>query len=201
MWKKHEITFFFFTFALPNTICSGMNKIQIKDKHFELFISEEVLKKEIDRIADKLNETLKDKNPVFVVVLTGAFMFASEIIKRFQWNCEVTFMRLKSYKGTNSAGIVRELHGFVEKIESRNVVILEDIIETGKTMDYLIRKLNEQNPASIQIASLFFKPKALKKEIRPDYVACEIGNDFIVGFGLDYDGFGRNLNCIYKIKE
>ena len=177
------------------------NEIQLRDRQFELFIPEENILKEIDRLADQFNEELKDKDPVFVCILTGAFMFASELIKRFKWDCEVTFMRLKSYDGTKSKGEVKELQGFVEKIENRNVVILEDIIETGKTMTHLIEKLEKQNPTSIKIASLFFKPNALELDVRPHYVAHEIGNDFIVGFGLDYDGYGRNLRNVYKVKD
>jgi hypoxanthine phosphoribosyltransferase len=177
-----------------------MDSIQIKNKQFEPFITEDDLLKSINQIADQLNEEYRDKSPVFVCILTGAFMFASEILKRFKWDCEVTFMRLKSYDGTESKGEVRELQGFVEKLEGRDVIVLEDIIETGKTMTHLLEKMKDQNPASIRIASLFFKPNALQKEIHPDYVAFEIGNDFIVGFGLDYDGYGRNLQQIYKVK-
>lgn len=178
-----------------------MKELQIKDRKFELFISEDRIIKEIDRISDTLNKEFIDKDPVFVCILTGAFMFASEVIKRFKGDCEVTFMRLKSYEGLGSVGVVKELHGFVEKIENRNVIILEDIIETGETMTHLMNKMNQQNPASITIVSLFFKPNALKKQVHPDHVALEIGNDFIVGFGLDYDGYGRNLRSVYKVKE
>ena len=177
-----------------------MDTIQIKDKKFELFIPEEDVLGSIDRIADQLNEEYKDKSPVFVCILTGAFMFATEVIKRFKWDCEVTFMRLKSYEGTESTGEVKILQGFVEKIEDRNIIILEDIIETGKTMTILLKSIEEQKPETVRIASLFFKPNALQNEIRPDYVAHEIGNDFIVGFGLDYDGYGRNLRQVYKIE-
>lgn len=179
----------------------NMKEVQIRDKQFELFISEEDIIQSIVRLADQLNSEYQDKEPVFVCILTGAFMFATEVIKRFKWDCEVTFMRLKSYEGTESSGEVRELQGFVEKLEGRNVIILEDIIETGKTMSHLLQSMEKQNPATIRIASLFFKPNALRKEIHPDYVAYEIGNDFIVGFGLDYDGFGRNLRQIYKVKN
>ena len=178
-----------------------MSNIKIKDKQFEPFITEEDLLDSISKIADQLNEEYRDKSPVFVCILTGAFMFAAEILKRFKWDCEVTFMRLKSYDGTESKGEVRELQGFVEKLEGREIIVLEDIIETGKTMTHLLEKMKNQNPASIRIASLFFKPHALQKEVHPDYVAFEIGNDFIVGFGLDYDGYGRNLRQIYKVNN
>jgi len=177
-----------------------MKEVIIKDKKFELFLSEEDILDAVIRVAEQLNKEYRDKNPVFVCVLTGAFMFASEVIKRFEWDCEVVFIRLKSYEGIQSKGEVRELQGFVEKIENRNIVILEDIIETGITMMHLLDRMKRQNPASVRIASLFLKPDALQKEVRPDYVAYEIKNDFIVGFGLDYDGYGRNLRQVYKLK-
>jgi len=177
-----------------------MQEVQIKDKRFKLFISEEDIHDSINRIADQLSEEYRDKDPLFICILTGAFMFASEIVKRFNWDCEITFVRLKSYEGTQRKEEVKELQGFVEKIEGRNVIILEDIIESGATMAHLLEKIKKQNPASVRIASLFFKPGALRKNLQPDYVGFEIGNDFIVGFGLDYKGYGRNLRQIYRLK-
>ena len=192
--------FFLATFVPQMKSESFMNEVKIKDRQFELFISEEEMLGFIETIADQLNKDYEGKEPIFVCILTGAFMFATEVIKRFKWDCEVTFMRLKSYEGTGSSGEVKELQGFVEKLKDRNVIILEDIIETGRTMNHLLEKMEKQYPATVRIASLFFKPNALQKEIHPDYIAKEIGNDFIVGFGLDYDGFGRNLRHIYKVK-
>jgi hypoxanthine phosphoribosyltransferase len=177
-----------------------MQEVQIKDKRFKLFISEEDIHNSISRIADQLSEEYRDKDPLFICILTGAFMFASEIVKRFNWDCEITFVRLKSYEGIQRKEEVRELQGFVEKIEGRNIIILEDIIESGATMAYLLEKIKKQNPASVRIASLFFKPGALQKNLQPDYVGFEIENDFIAGFGLDYEGYGRNLRQIYRLK-
>jgi len=177
-----------------------MQEVQIKDKRFKLFISEEDIHDSINRIADQLSEEYRDKDPLFICILTGAFMFASEIVKRFNWDCEITFVRLKSYEGTQRKEEVKELQGFVEKIEGRNVIILEDIIESGATMAHLLEKIKKQNPVSVRIASLFFKPGALRKNLQPDYVGFEIENDFIVGFGLDYKGYGRNLRQIYRLK-
>ena len=177
-----------------------MSEIQIKDKQFELFISEETILKEIQRLADELNKELRNKDPLFICVLNGAFMFASDLIKRLDFPCEVTFIRLKSYDGINTEGQVKEIHGLIESVTGRNVVIVEDIVDTGHTIYQLIQNISKDHPASLRIATLLFKPKALKLDVFPDYVAIEIPPDFIVGYGLDYDGHGRNLKDIYKIK-
>ncbi len=178
-----------------------MLEIQVKDKHFELFIPEETILKEIQRIADQMSHDLCDKEPLFVCVLNGAFMFASDLIKRMNFPCEVTFIRLKSYQGVSTNGQVKEIHGLIESVKDRHVVILEDIIDTGHTISYLKQSILKDNPASLKVATLLFKPEALQLDISPDYVALEIPSDFIVGYGLDYDGQGRNLRDVYKIKN
>ncbi|MDR1562309.1 MAG: hypoxanthine phosphoribosyltransferase [Dysgonamonadaceae bacterium] len=178
-----------------------MESVQVKDKSFDLFISEEVIIDKIEALARHINEDLANTQPLFVCVLNGAFMFASDLMKRVKIPCEISFIRLKSYQGTCSEGKVREINGLAESVEDRNVVIVEDIIDTGVTIKYLIEKLKRLNPASVKIATLFLKPDALKTDVTPNYVAMEIPNDFIVGYGLDYDGFGRNLRNIYKIKS
>jgi len=178
-----------------------MTEVQLKDKTFELFIPKKVIKKEIKRIAKDIARDMKDKNPLFICVLNGAFMFASDLIKGIDVSCEVGFIRLKSYERTQSSGSVKEIQGFVENIENRHVVIVEDIIDTGHTMSYLLNKLQAENPASVKVACMLFKPNALETNTKPDYCALEIPNDFIVGYGLDYDGLGRNLKNIYKIKS
>jgi hypoxanthine phosphoribosyltransferase len=177
-----------------------MESIQIKDKNFELFIPEDVILNRIAGLAERINEDFEGKKPVFVCVLNGAFMFASDLMKSIEIPCEISFIRLKSYQGTGSEGKVKELYGFEEDIENRHVVIVEDIVDTGLTIKYLVERLKLHNPASVGIAALCFKPEALITGIQPDYTAMEIPNDFIVGYGLDYDGFGRNLRNIYKIK-
>ncbi|MDR2805340.1 MAG: hypoxanthine phosphoribosyltransferase [Dysgonamonadaceae bacterium] len=176
-----------------------MNRIRLKDKWFELFIQEDIIIREINRVAKRLNDDLRDKDPVFVCVLNGAFLFAAELIGRFDSNCDVTFIRLQSYAGTERSGRLREVESLVEDIENRQVVIVEDIIDTGHTMNHLITQLKERHPADIRIATLLFKPHALQIPIQPDYVVQSIPNDFIVGFGLDYNGHGRNLRNIYKV--
>lgn len=177
-----------------------MSKIQIKDKHFVLSIPEKEILASVAEIAKQINEDLKDKRPLFICVLNGAFMFASDLLKHLGFPCEVTFIRLKSYEGTSSSGQVKEVHGLIEDIENRHVVVLEDIIDTGHTIDNLRKYLLTKNPQSLRVATMLFKPEALVKDVRPDYAAMEIPNDFIVGYGLDYEGFGRNLRDIYRIE-
>jgi len=176
-----------------------MNRIQLKGRWFEMFLTEDVVLKAIDRIAKQINDELKDKDPLFLCVLNGAFLFAAELIGRFNSNCDVTFVRLQSYEGLERGNCMQEIQGLAEDIENRNIVIVEDIIDTGNTMHYLTNKLKEYNPASVRIATLLFKPDAVQIPVQPDYVALSIPNDFIVGFGLDYNGHGRNLRNIYKV--
>lgn len=178
-----------------------MKSVTIKDKEFELFIDNSSIEQNIERVANQINEDLKGKEPIFITVLNGAFMFAGELMKKVNIPSEITFVRLASYQGTSSTEIVQQLLGLNQSIEGRNVVIVEDIVDTGNTMVALKAILNEMNPSNIKIATLLFKPKALKHELNIDYVAMEIPNDFIVGYGLDYDGYGRNLNDIYILKS
>ena len=176
-----------------------MNCVQLKGKWFEISLTEEIILNEIDRVAKQLNDDYKDKDPLFVCVLNGAFMFATELIGRFESNCDVTFIRIQSYEGIKRGEDMKEIQSMIESVENRHVIIVEDIIDTGHTMNYLLNKLKKQNPATVRIATLLFKPNALQIPIQPDYVVKTIPNDFIVGFGLDYNGHGRNLRNIYKV--
>ncbi|MDR0412682.1 MAG: hypoxanthine phosphoribosyltransferase [Dysgonamonadaceae bacterium] len=178
-----------------------MTQIQLRDKKFEVFLKEEIILAEIERVAQEVNADLKGKDPLFVCVLNGAFLFAAELIKRFDSACEITFIRLSSYEGVNRKESLKEIQGLMENVENRNVVIVEDIIDTGRTMEYLLNLLKEKKPATVKIATLLFKPNAVRMAIKPDYIVKEIPNDFIVGFGLDYNGHGRNLRNIYKITD
>lgn len=178
-----------------------MKSIKIKDKEFDLFIEEEKISESIQRIADKMNVELDGKDPVFLAILNGAFMFAGELMKKVTIPSEITFVRLASYRGISSTEQVQEVLGLNESIEGRTVVIVEDIVDTGNTMVALMKQLNELNPKEIKIATLLFKPEALKNPLNLDYVALRIPSDFIVGYGLDYDGYGRNLSDIYKLKS
>jgi len=178
-----------------------MEEIVIRDKAFELFIPESRIQSGITAVSKRIGKDLSGEDPFFLCVLNGAFMFAAELMKRIDFPCEIGFIRLKSYEGSSTTGCIKEVHGLAESIEGRNVVIIEDIIDTGHTMSYLLSALSKKNPKSLRIATLLHKPAAAQIPIDPDYVALSIPNDFIVGFGLDYDGHGRNLKNIYKIKN
>lgn len=174
--------------------------ITIKDKQFDLFIEEEVIEQGIKRVAERMNVELAGKNPIFLAVLNGAFMFAGELMKEVSIPSEITFVRLASYQGTSSTQRVQEVLGLNESIRGRTVVIVEDIVDSGNTMVSLLQELGKHEPDEVKVATLLFKPAALKQKLHLDYVALEIPNDFIVGYGLDYDGYGRNLKDIYKVK-
>ena len=178
-----------------------MKKVRILDKDFELFIEAATIQERIKRVAAEINNDLKNKDPIFIAVLNGSFMFAGDLMKEISIPCEITFVRIASYKGMSTTKDLKEVLGLNEDIKGRTVVIVEDIVDTGHTIERLIQQFTALEPKEIKIATLLFKPKALIKDVKPDYVALEIPNDFIVGFGLDYDGFGRNLQDIYKIKE
>ncbi len=175
-----------------------MTQIHLRGEHFKLFLTESSILKGISNVAEQLNKDLKDENPLFLCVLNGAFMFASELIGRFDSICEVDFIRFKSYKGIERGEEINEIQGLIEDVENRHVVIIEDIIDTGYTINHLLKILERKNPATVKIATLLFKPSALQLKIKPDYVVKEIPNDFVIGFGLDYDGCGRNLRNIYS---
>ena len=175
--------------------------IQLHDLRFEPFISEGKINTAIDAMSDKINQDYNGKNPVFLVVLNGAFMVASEIIKRFDGDCEVAFVKLGSYQGTATTGNVDTLLGLNISLQDRYVVIIEDIVDTGITLEAIYRILEKENSTDVRIATLFFKPEAYQKNFRINYIGMEIPNNFIVGYGLDYNGLGRNLTQIYKLKK
>ncbi|WP_299583736.1 hypoxanthine phosphoribosyltransferase [uncultured Sunxiuqinia sp.] len=179
-----------------------MSNIKILDKEFELFIPYEKIRSVIEDMADKMNETLVGKNPLFLCILNGSFMFAAEVFKRISLlDAEISFVKLASYSGTQTTGEVKELIGLNESLEGRTVIILEDIVDSGITIDNTVKQLQAMNPAEIQVATMLLKPDALVKDVKLDYVGIEIPNDFIVGYGLDYDGRGRNLIDIFKVVE
>ena len=175
--------------------------VQLHDLKFTPFISEAEINKGIEKVAAEINAEFRGKNPVFLGVLNGAFLFAAELIKRFEGDCEVSFVKLSSYEGTQSTGNVNALMGLTQSLEDRNVVIIEDIVDTGNTLESLDRILRSEKVRQYKIATLFFKPEAYKKSLHIDYVGMEISNDFIVGYGLDYNGLGRNLTQVYKLKD
>lgn len=178
-----------------------MSVIQIKDKRFKTFIPEEQIMKEVARVADEINRDLSGTNPLFISVLNGSFMFTADLMKHLTMPCEVSFVKLASYEGISSTGKVKELVGLGDDITGRTVVIVEDIVDTGLTMKQLVETLRARGPKDIKIATLLVKPDKLKVELDINYVAMNIPNDFIVGYGLDYDGLGRNYRDIYTVIE
>jgi hypoxanthine phosphoribosyltransferase len=153
----------------------------------------------IARIAADLDRDLMGKDPVFLAVLNGAFMFASDLFKMIQMPCSITFVKMASYQGNKSSGQVKELIGLTEDIEGKDLVIIEDIIDSGLTMKSLLKTLKEKKPASIKIVTLLYKPDAFRGDFEIDHIGLSIPNDFIVGYGLDYNGHGRNLRDIYTL--
>ncbi|MBI5542038.1 MAG: hypoxanthine phosphoribosyltransferase [Bacteroidia bacterium] len=176
-----------------------MKKIKILDKEFEVSIKENEIQSAVSKIAVQLNNDLKDKEVIFIGILNGSFMFASDLFKQITLDCRITFVKVASYQGTISTGTVKSLIGINENIKGKVVVVLEDIIDSGETLENIICQLKGYEPEQILIATFLFKPKAFKKDYKINYIAIEIPNDFIVGYGLDYDGFGRNLPEIYTL--
>lgn len=178
-----------------------MDTIQIKDKRFTTFIPEEKILTEVARVAYEINRDLSGSDPLFVSVLNGSFMFTADLMKRLDIPCEISFVKLASYEGTSTTGRVKELVGLNDDISGRTVVIVEDIVDTGLTMQRLLETLRAKNPKDIRIATLLVKPDKLQVDLKIDYVAMNIPNDFIVGYGLDYDGYGRNFRDIYIVED
>ncbi len=184
-----------------NFVSRKMKTVQIKDKQFQLSITNDEIQSAIQRIATQINEELYDEQPIFLGVLNGCFMFMSDLLKKIEIPCEVSFIKLSSYSGTSTTGNVKQILGLNDNIKGRTIIVVEDIVDTGITMEQLLKTLQEYQPKCIKIATCLQKPDALQRDIKTDYVAINIPNDFIVGYGLDYDGFGRNLNEIYTITK
>lgn len=178
-----------------------MKKIQINDKTFSLSISEEEIQNAVARVGEEINRDLAGSNPLFICVLNGAFMFAGDLMKIVNFPCEITFVKLSSYEGLYTSGNVKEVIGLNESVVDRNVVVVEDIVDTGITMERIIASLVAKGAKSIKVCTFLQKPEALQRDIEVDYVAMKIPTQFIVGYGLDYDGYGRNLKEIYTVCE
>jgi hypoxanthine phosphoribosyltransferase len=178
-----------------------METRKIHDKEFKLFIPNSRISAAISEMAASINSDLEGRDVIFMGILNGAFMFAAELIRQITPNCQITFLKLASYAGTSSTGAVKRLIGINEDIHDKTVVILEDIVDTGVTLDNIIKQLMGYEPGEIRVATLLHKPDAYLKDIVLDYVGFEIPIDFVVGFGLDYEGFGRNLADIYQVVE
>ena len=189
----------FFVILPKIIIFSNMDIIKIKDKSFQVSISEAVIKSRVKALAEQISKDLEGKNPLFLCVLNGAFIFAADLMREITIPCNISFVKLASYEGTISTGKVQEVIGLNEDISGRTVVIVEDIVDTGRTMRQMIESLGTRNPASVQICALFVKPDKLEEPLDVDYVAFSIPDDFILGYGLDYDQEGRGLKDVYTI--
>lgn len=175
--------------------------IQLHDKHFVPFISAEEIEFAIKNMAKEMDDDFFDEQPIFIGVLNGSFMVLSDLMKHYRGMCEVNFVKMSSYEGMETTNKVNELIGLNQDLTGKTVVVVEDIVDTGNTIEVLKDILKSKNVKHFKIATLFFKPEAYKKDIKLDYVGIRIPNKFIVGFGLDYDGLGRNLPEVYQLKE
>ena len=178
-----------------------MSIVQIKDKRFKTFISEDEIQQRVKAVADRINHDMEGKKPLLLAVLNGSFVFAADLMRHITIPCEISFVKLASYEGTVSTGKVVEVMGLNEDITGRDVIIVEDIVDTGKTMERMLDTLGTRNPNSLHICTLLLKPEKLKIPLNIEYAAMEIPNDFIVGYGLDYDQEGRNLRDINTLVE
>lgn len=178
-----------------------MDIVKIKDKTFRTFIPEPEIQSKVRAVAEKLNKDMAGKNPLFLAVLNGSFIFAADLMRYLSIPCEISFVKLASYQGTTSVGKVKELIGINQNLKGRTVVIVEDIVDTGNTMKQMIATLENYEPESLHICTLLVKPGKLQVPLNIEYPAIEIPNDFIVGYGLDYDQQGRNLRDIYTVVE
>lgn len=185
----------------PSSECGIVGFMKIKDKEFEVFIPEHELQDKIKSLAASINADYEGKNPLFIAILNGSFMFASDLFKEITIDCNISFIKLTSYQEMQSSGSVKELIGLNENVFKRHVVIIEDIIDTGGTMQSVLEEFGERGVNSVEVVSLLLKPEALQSEIDIKYLGFEIPDAFVVGYGLDYDGFGRNTKAIYQIKS
>ena len=176
-----------------------MKETVILDKKFREMISGEEINKRIEEMAMEINHDFKGREVVFLGILNGAFLFAAELFKKIDLKAKISFVKLASYEGTRSSGSVKELIGWNEDIKGKEIIVIEDIVDTGNTLERIIGELTIRNAAGIKIATLLYKPKAYTKNIPIDYAGFEIPNDFVVGYGLDYDGYGRNLPSVYTL--
>ena len=175
--------------------------MRIKDKSFKVLIDYERISRRLDEMAGAINRDYKDKNPLFIAILNGSFMFAADLMKKIHIPSEITFIKVNSYQATKSTGNIKELIGLQENIFKRNLIIIEDIVDTGNTLAHLLEDFGTLGADSIEIATLLHKPAALQKELVIKYVGFSIPNKFVVGYGLDYNGYGRNTMDIFELTE
>ena len=177
------------------------NKIKLHDKTFRVLIPAEEIDKAVTRVAEQLNERYVGRTPIFLVVLSGSFLFLADLVRKVNFENQLAFVKISSYNGTESTGNVKQLIGVDFDIEGRDIIIVEDIVETGTSINHMIEYLESLNPRSVEVCTLFFKPEKYRYEHPIKYCAMEIGNEFIVGYGLDYDQIGRNLKDIYVLSN
>lgn len=173
--------------------------MKVLDKNFKPYMSQNEIADIVANVAKKINNDLRDKNPLFLSVLNGSFMFAADLLRALDFDAQISFVKMSSYSGTDTTGNVKQLIGLNEDLTGRTVVIIEDIVDTGISMEKILALLKEKSPAEVRVCTFFFKPGKFQKDFKIDYVGKSIADDFIVGYGLDYDGYGRNLNGIYVI--
>lgn len=178
-----------------------MSAITLHDKTFDIYLPEQQIQEQVKKIADRINRDYDNKKPLFIAILNGSFMFAADLFKYLTIDCEICFIKLASYRGMKSTGNVITAIGLDHDLYEREVVILEDIVDTGKTLNEFLPKLDHQQPKSLKIAALLHKPEAMQFRLTIDYLGFRIPNKFVVGYGLDYDGLGRNLKEIYQLAD
>ena len=178
-----------------------MKEIRILDKNFREYLTEDTIQQRIEELAQQVNSELAGKEVVFLGILNGAFLFAADLFRRINFPARISFVKLASYQGTSSSGTIKELIGWNEDIRDKTIVVIEDIVDTGNTLERIVGELVIRKAAEVRIATMLYKPDAYTKNIPLDYIGFEIPNDFVVGYGLDYDGFGRNLPAVYTLVE
>ncbi len=200
MLIRTKIRYYFHIFAPANfSNFSLMNEVRILDKNFSEFLTEKEIQKRIEELAVEINRDLAGKEVVFLGILNGAFLFAADLFRRIDFPARISFIKLASYQGTSSSGLIKELIGWNEDIKNKTIVVVEDIVDTGNTLERIVDELVIRKASDIKIAAMLYKPAAYTKKIPLDYIGFEIPNDFVVGYGLDYDGFGRNLTSVYTL--
>lgn len=175
--------------------------MRIKGSTFKIYIPHQEIIKKVNEMGEAISRDFKDKDPLFVAVLNGSFMFASDLMKAVDIASKISFIKLSSYTAFSSTGNIKEFLGLQEDIENKEIIILEDIVDTGNTISYVLDSFQKAEAASVSVASLLLKPEALQKEVEVKYVGFEIPNTFVVGYGLDYDGYGRNLKDLYQLAD
>ena len=200
MLVRTKISYYFHIFApATNSKIAVMKEIRILDKSFSELITEKAIQDRIEELARQMNNDLAGKDVVFLGILNGAFLFAADLFRQIDMQARISFVKLASYKGTSSSGSIKELIGWNEDIKNKTIVVIEDIVDTGNTLERIVDELVIRKVSEVIIATMLYKPAAYTKDIPLDYVGFEIPNDFVVGYGLDYYGYGRNLSSIYKL--